>query len=241
MSRVPATAALSKSRMAERVRAFDAKAVRAALVAKPALAGLRDARGRNWLHLCCSVNPGERGLRAQDASKTAAVLLDAGFDIDAPAFREGDWCATPLWYAIARGRNLPLARFLLGRGADPNHSLWAAAFNDDVAAVRLLVRHGAEIDPVHEGATPFHFAVQWSRFTGAKALLALGANVDFQDAAGRTALHCVLKKDSGKDVVRWLVSHGARLDLPDARGVTARDLLAKKRDSDYRRMMETKS
>jgi len=224
--------------MGDLVRTFDWKAAQAALRADTSLLGVRDARGRNWLHLCCGVDVAGNGRRRAAGIRTAAVLLDAGFDVNAPAFREGDWLATPLWYAIARGRNVPLARFLLKRGADPNHCLWAAAFNDDVPAVRLLVKHGADLDPVHEGATPLHFAVQWSRFEGARALLSLGADVDFQDDKGRTALHCVLKKDSGKDVVEMLISHGARLDLKDATGVTAREMMLRKRDADYRRMAE---
>lgn len=55
------------------------------------------------------------------------------------------------------------------------------------AAVPLAVCNGPDIDPVQQGATSFRFAVLWSRFTEAKRLVLLGANVDFQDAAGRTA------------------------------------------------------
>jgi hypothetical protein len=40
--------------------------------------------------------------------------------------------ATPLWHAIAFGRNLPLAKFLLSRGSDPHHCLFAAAYNGDI-------------------------------------------------------------------------------------------------------------
>jgi catechol 2,3-dioxygenase-like lactoylglutathione lyase family enzyme len=223
------------------VRAFDWKAVRDALRDTPSLAEARDGRGRNWLHLCCSVDPEGHDARTKASVKTAGVLVDAGIDPQAPASRERDWLATPLWYAISRGRNRMLARWLLERGVDPEHCMWAAAFSDDVAAVRLLARYGATLDPVHEGATPFFFAVQWSRFAGARALLELGANVDFQDARGRTALHLVLKKDSGIDVVRLLLDYGARPDLPDRDGVTARTLLAKRRDPAYRRLAEVAS
>ena len=76
--------------------------------------------------------------------RTADVLLAHGLDIDAEAFTEDAWKATPLWFAVARGRNLALAEFLLDRGCNPNYALWAAAFNDDFAAIGLLVAHGAD-------------------------------------------------------------------------------------------------
>jgi ankyrin repeat protein len=217
------------------VRAFDAKAVRAALDEQPDLRDVRDARGRNWLHLCCGVPPGKR---VAASVSTVRVLLAAPLDVNAPAFVEDDWQATPLWYAISRGRNLAAARELLAHGASPEHCLWSAAFSEDVAAVRLLVTHGARLDPVHEDATPLLFAVRWSRFKGARALLRLGADPNFQDSHGRTALHYVLKKDSGVEVVRLLLSCGARTDLADGDGVTARAVLAKKRDPRYRRLLE---
>ena len=53
---------------------------------------------------------------------------------------EGDFRATPLWYAVARGENLPLVRFLLARGADASTSLWAAVWRDDGEMCRELLK-----------------------------------------------------------------------------------------------------
>jgi hypothetical protein len=53
--------------------------------------------------------------KAADSIKTAEVLADTGLSINQEAFTEGKWKATPLWFAIARGRNLPLAEYLLKR------------------------------------------------------------------------------------------------------------------------------
>ena len=150
---------ISKTRMLALIKDLRAKEVEAGLAEKPDLLAVRDKRGRNWLHLCCGVNPKARSLKPADGVKTAQVLLDAGLELNFEAFREGEWKATPLWYAIARGENLSLAVFLLERGADPNHCLWAAAGRENVAAVKLLVAHGAEIDAVAEGHTPFLGAV----------------------------------------------------------------------------------
>ena len=52
---------------------------------------------------------------------------------------EGDFRATPLWFAVARGENLPLAQFLLERGADPGYSLWAVVWRDHECFCRALL------------------------------------------------------------------------------------------------------
>ena len=227
---------ISKTRMLERVKGWRSKQVADGLADNPDLLSVRDPKGRNWLHVCCGVNPKARKLRPADGVKTARVLLDAGLDLDHEAFREGPWKATPLWYATSRGQNLHLARFLLGLGADPNHCLWSAGFRDDVAAIQLLAAHGAEIDPVAEGHTPFLAAVQWSRFRAARALLDLGANPDFRDAGGMTALHYMLKKGSDERHFRMLIGHGARGDIPNAQGATAAEILARKRAPSLRKL-----
>jgi len=106
----------------------------------PGLIGFRDRKGRNWLHLWCQVNIKNKRLKAADSIRTSEALLKAGLDINAGAFSEGKWKATPLWYSIAFGQNLALSEYLLKRGSDPNHCLWAAAYNDDADAIRLLIR-----------------------------------------------------------------------------------------------------
>src|SRR5262249_2747460 len=133
-SRVLAVA--SKTKMTALVRAFQSNEVRAGLSDDAALLGHRDERGRNWLHVCCSASASTAAAR-RDSVRTADVLLDLGLDLDAPAFVEGEWQATPCWYSVARGRNLALTRHLLERGCDPNHSLFAAACNDDLPAITL--------------------------------------------------------------------------------------------------------
>jgi ankyrin repeat protein len=212
------------------------KEVAAGLAENPRLLGFRDERGRNWLHLCCGVKIKERGLKVADSIKTADVLLNAGLDINQGAFQEKDFDATPLWYAIAHGQNLKLAEHLLKRGSVPHYCLWAAAYNDDAPAIRLLVANGAAINPTAEDATPFLFAIQWSRFTAAEQLLKLGANVDFQNSRKMTALHYLLKKGSDKKYVRMLLSYGARGDIPNREGKTVAEIMSRKKDPDFRKM-----
>ena len=172
------------------------------------------------------------------ASLRPAEILLRHYDVNAPAFVEGRWKATPLWHAIAFGRNLPLAKFLLSRGSDPNHCLFAAAYNDDAAAIRLLVQSGAELDEFVEGGTPLLHAIQYSRYDGARALLDMGANPDAKDAQGRTALHRMLSKGIDKRFFHLFADHGARGDIPDSGGRTAADIMRRKKDLEFHRLAE---
>ena len=227
---------VSRTALEALVKGFQPAEVDQALAARPDLKSYRDKRGRNWLHLCCATKV-RKGL--ENASiKTAEVLLRHGFHASEPAFSEGPWKATPVWFAIARGENRPLAEFLLKRGADPNHSLWAASFRGDIDAIRLLVRYGARLEDVVEGATPFLEAVRWSKFGPAEELLRLGANPDFQDKQGMTALHYMLKKNSDKKHFAMLVRYHPRGDIRNKDGLTATALMARKKDRDFRRMAE---
>ncbi|MFO1013684.1 MAG: hypothetical protein U1E50_07965 [Caulobacteraceae bacterium] len=223
--------------MIDLVKAYDWKGVRDGLEANPALMDWRDERGRNWLHLLCATPPNATRL-AHDSVRTAEVLRRAGFDVSAPAFMEGDWKATPVWFTVSRGENLTLTRWLLNEGADPNHSLWAAGFKDDLEAMRLLVRFGADIDPVTEQETPFLGAIKTSHFKGAAELLRLGADVNFIDHHGMTALHYMLKKDSDKAHFGFLIAAGAKGDIRGPDGKTAREIMRRKKDPDFQRMAE---
>lgn len=218
---------VSKTSLTESVRAHRLDEVRDGLTARPDLLGHRDDRGRSWLHLACSA-PGT-------GTNMVDMLLALGLGIDDAAFTEGAWRATPLWFAIARGQNHALAEHLLKRGCNPNFCLFAAAWNEDRATIRLLLDHGADIEEgADRGETPLLGAVAWSKFGPVEELLMGGANPDFQGKHGRTALHMMLKKSSAPEHFATFVRAGARGDLPDDEGRTAVELLRRKRDPIWR-------
>jgi ankyrin repeat protein len=222
---------MSRARLFRSIKALDLDAVAALLAAQPELTRATDDRRRNPLHFLCSLPASPK---SHDLSiRLARHLLGAGIDIDAPAFVEGAFRATPLWYSISRGRNLPLARFLLEQGSTPECCLWAAGFADDVEAIDLLVRHGARVDPVTEDETPFLGAIKWSHFAAAERLLHHGADVNFQNSKGVTALHLVLKKDSAPQHVAMLLRHGADPTIRSKHGKSPLDLVARRRDKTY--------
>ena len=230
---------MSKTRLFQAIKALDVDAVGTLLEAQPDLIRAIDDRRRSPLHFLCSL-PADPRTSARSLA-LARRLLDAGLDVNAPAFVEGAFQATPLWYAISRGGNLPLARFLLKHGSTPENSLWAAAFSENVEAIDLLVKSGAALDPVTEDETPFLGAIKWSRFVGAERLLRHGANVNFQNSKGVTALHMVLKKNSDRRQVEMLLRHGADPTIKSKDGKTPLDLVARRRDKTYFNLLSGKA
>lgn len=218
------------------VRAFDWKAIDAALREKPSLVAYRDERGRNWLHVCCATSL--NGHDPKPSIRTADVLIGHGIDFREHAFTEGRWRATPVWYCVSFGRNLKLAEHLMRLGASPQYSLYAAAYNRDADAIRLLVRYGADIEePSGRRETPFLGAIGWSHFEAAAAMLECGADVNAQNDQGMTAAHMMLKKASDYEHFELLARHGARFDLPNKDGVTAAELMSRKRDPRFRALV----
>ena len=226
---------VSKTSLREVVRDFRWERLHADFAARPDLLHVRDERGRNWLHVCC----GRAGGSAADSIRTADLLLDLGLGLEDPAFTEGEWKATPLWFAIAHGKNLPLAEHLLKLGSTPRYCMFAAVWNEDREAIRLLLRHGAEVDEdTTPGETPLLGAVTWSKFGPAEELLAAGADPDFRDPKGDTALHLMLRKGSPIEALRLFARFDARGDIPDARGRTAAAILRRKRDPAFHVLAE---
>ncbi len=224
---------VSKTSLLDSVRGFRWQEVREGLDARPELTGVTDERGRNWLHHCCG-SPLD-GRDPADSIRTADLLRQRGLGLDAPAFREGDWQATPLWFAIGRGQNLALAGHLLDLGANPNFCLFAAAWNHDRAAIRLLLARGADIEEgAARGETPLLGAVGWSRFGPVEELLIGGADPDARNAKGLTALHMMRGKGSAPGHFAMFVRHGARGDIPGPDGRTAIDILRRKRGPAWR-------
>lgn len=228
---------VSKTSLLPLVRAFDAKAVDAALAEKPELVAYRDERKRNWLHIACATQLNGRDAKA--SIRTADVLMKHSIDLGDHAFTEGAWKATPVWFSVSHGQNLKLAEHLMKLGASPQYSLYAAAYNRDVEAIRLLVKHGADIEErTGGGATPLIGAVQWSHFESAEAMAKLGADVNAQDERGMTALHYMLKKGSEFEHFEMLAKFGARGDIADRNGVTAAEVMARKKDPRFRTLAE---
>ena len=95
-----------------------------------------------------------------------------------------------------------------------------------------MIGAGARIGIV-AGITPFLACWCWKKFDAAKFLALKGANVNYQDQKGKTALLYGVEKEFDPALLEWLVKHGASPDIPDQSGVSARFKASRKRDKKF--------
>jgi uncharacterized protein len=196
----------SKSAVFAAAKRWDASALKAMLRAAPALANATDPKGRMALHIACAVKAGS-GLGEANGIKTVTALLDSGANLEAAVPMdedEGDFRATPLWYAVARGENLPLVRFLLKRGADASYSLWAAVWRDHPVVCRELLRVKPRLNLKAHGETPIFYAARLKRLRTLNLLIEAGADPAIVDSRGRNAVEIARARRLPKSLIERL-------------------------------------
>ena len=224
---------MSKTRIIEAVQKLDLETTRKLLEAKPTLLTVINRQGRNLLHLACGAPCKKLGLPESAAARMVNFLLDCGMDIEQPGLSGRDPC-TPLFFAVAFGRNLTVVKLLIKRGAKPalapGGGLFAAGWWGDVKILDVLIRYGAQVDIV-VGCTPFMACWLWRRFEATKFLALKGADVNFIDRRnGKTALLYGVEREYEPSLLKWLVKHGASPDIQDKSAVSARLKASRKRD-----------
>jgi uncharacterized protein len=184
---------------------WDAASVAANLALAPDLVGASDPQGRTALHRACAVKPGSSPQLAEpNGIKTVTTLLKAGAELEREVPMnedEGDFRATPLWYAVARGENLPLVEFLLKRGANASYSLWAAVWRDDDLVCRTLLNSKPELDLRAHGETPIFYAARLKRLKTLDLLIKAGADPSIVDFAGRDTVDIARARRLPKEII----------------------------------------
>lgn len=222
---------MSKTRIIEAVRNLDLESTKELLSAKPSLLNATDRQGRNLLHLACSASCTNLKVPEAVSARMVNFLLDSGLDVESPVLVGRCDICTAIWFAVARGRNPTLVKLLIKRGAKPT-GLYAAGWYEDIELLDLLIRAGATIDVVG-GVTPFLACWCWRKFEAAKYLARKGADVNFQDSKGKTALHYGVEKEFDPALLRFLVRSGASPDIKDRDGVSPRMRASRKRDKRF--------
>ncbi|KAG8526171.1 uncharacterized protein KY384_000164 [Bacidia gigantensis] len=147
------------------------------------------------------------------------LLLDAGSDVTAsnPANR------TPYIGALVDAAS--------ECGWTPLHEACSYGFYDKAM---ILINHGAKIDPISDitddispsgtasseiqgecsQRTPLLVATQWNCLSIVRLLVEKGANIDFRNTSGETALH-VAAWNGFNPIARYLLDKGANIEVKD--------------------------
>jgi len=185
----------------------------------------RDYYGKTALHVATK----------SGHAKIAALLLDAGADIEARTHLSSwdfvDYGSTPLLLAAHWGQT-GVAELLIRSGADVNalygpYDPWSvlgyAIFQGQEAVAELLIANGADINYASDPSSmeiPLQIASRGGHESTAELLISNGANVNAADSNGATPLYFAAV--SGEyQIVRLLLANGAEVNLKTARGSVA--------------------
>lgn len=187
------------------------------LLENPRWQNWQEKSGKNALHYLGDVQVNNT-VEAELSVSILEVLLNSGLNLNSihriPE-KAGYFPATPLWHAYAKGRNKRLYTALLEKGANPNHCMFAIAWNDDVEAAQLFLQHGAMIE-----SGVLQAACHWKRWQIAEWFLTQGADVNEVDGKGNSVLHLALNRNAPTAFIQLLLNHHASVDSPNQRGVT---------------------
>jgi len=179
----------SKTALFKAAKTWDVKALETLLAEAPHLIDATDPRGRKAIHIACAVKPGTPGTKEPNGIRTVSALLRRPGDLhDHVGLEEGAFKATPVWWAVAHGDNLPLVKMLLKRGARADNCLWAVVWNDNADVLREILKTKPPIDDVQGGEPVIISAIRWRKLKTLNILLDAGADTSFRDAKGRDAL-----------------------------------------------------
>jgi ankyrin repeat protein len=206
------------------VRSWDSKIVARAVGNDPGLARYVDQIGKTPLHHCAEIDSKKFGLNTVDSLATAKALIKAGADVNSVRIIIDDgeeFAATPLWYAVAWGKNLPLVQLLTDSGAHPDDNAIGSAIWDQSQEMAELIRsRGGQVDHKFRGDTPLLRTIKSKRYRLLSWLVENGADINARDAAGYTALHFAAKGNHNLAQIGELLSLGAKPGLKAKDGST---------------------
>jgi ankyrin repeat protein len=102
--------------------------------------------------------------------------------------------------------------------------MYAIAWYDDAEAATLFKQHGAGIEGTNKMDSPFFAAYNWKRYKVAEWFLQSGANVNFADSKGNTALYYAVKRKLKSEQIELLLRFGGDFNRKNNEGVSPKDL-----------------
>lgn len=198
---------MSKTALFKAAWNWDTAALARVLERSPALVEALDASGRRALHVCAKRSWPQHRAESDQGLESLRMLIEAGTpaDVVQPIPEDhGIFPATPLWYAVAHGRNPLMTRVLLDRGCSPEHCLFGAVWNDDADILQMLIAAGAPLERHAEGASPLLYAARLGREASVRVLLAAGADLTAVDHKGLNALQLARRHKRADSLLRLL-------------------------------------
>ncbi len=208
---------LAKSDFALSCALYDAGEVKSRLAETPELVSEIFGLARPILHLAFStyfrLRPDLEGAMIE----VAELLVDHGADVNdaRPVAPDNDHPLSALYGAIGHANNMPLGRWLLEHGANPNdgESLYHATELGHLDGLKMLLEHGAK----PKGTNALLRAMDFHDVEAVRLLLKHGAQADDFDGThvgGEApwvvpALHQAARRMSGPEMISLLLENGA--------------------------------
>lgn len=231
-----------KGRLLKSIAALDPGDVSYCIDQEPDLLHVGRPNGLGLLQLAASVETRDKS--DEITYRQIAVidfLVQRGLDIHY-VDETRDVCdrVNLVWFAVARGRNIKVVRHLLDAGVKPD-GLFAAGWWEDASMIALLGSSGMDVNPVVFNETPLLHCLKYGKYGAIDPLIAIGADVNWQDHRGQSALHHAMRKNVDADVFESLLRAGADPDVPDHEGRTARQVASRKRDGAWYKAIQDHS
>ena len=208
----------------------DRARVEALIAQDPAVATAPSPAGYTALHYAAHSALGVADPRvALDLAAIAEALMDAGCTIETQA--EGCETYNPIRLA-ARIGNSAVMQVFARRSDETAQVFWCAAMQQDLAALDVLIATGRPVDLDAHGDVKRRNSVlaeclRYGQLQAADWLIAHGADPNFADTNGWTALHYAARRGVRPELIHALLTAGADPTAKTTDGERPADLARK--------------